>query len=83
MKTYFLPVRDGARQVTFKELQSEAALMLAHIAKEPFQADQAAQEFSGALFRLTRPESPKNAENAALLIGWATLLSVAVEETAA
>jgi hypothetical protein len=80
MKTYLLPARDGARQVTFKELQSEADLMLAHIARQPFKAEQAAQNFSDALFRLTHPQSEKNAVNAAQLIGWAVLLSVAVED---
>ncbi|MDP2094717.1 MAG: hypothetical protein Q8K50_12640 [Hydrogenophaga sp.] len=80
MKTYLYPARNGSRQVTFKELQTEADLMLAHVAKEPFEADQAAQNFSDALFRLMHPQSEKNAANAAQLIGWAVLLSMAFED---
>ena len=77
---YQFPTPKGYRLVNFKELQSEANAMIAHIAKEPFSADQAAQNFSAALFKLTAPQSEKNADNASQLIGWAMWLSMAADE---
>lgn len=54
--------------------------MLAHVTKEPFQADKAAQYFSDELFRARNPDTERNAVNAAQIIGWAFLLSIAAEE---
>lgn len=77
---YPVPARDGYRLLTLSQLQSEARLMLAHVTKEPFQADKAAQYFSDELFRARNPDTERNAVNAAQIIGWAFLLSIAAEE---
>lgn len=79
MKLYRLPLPDGPRQVTFKELQDEAVAMLASVARQPFSPDRAACNFSEELCIFT---SRKSGDNHVTLLMAAWLLSVATEEAA-